>query len=68
MKIGPHEFIQEKQSYGCDLCGCRYYCSACKDGSGMMGHSMQDDDGLFFACKEPDRAKAMHDKMFGRKK
>ena len=67
MKPEPHDFVQEKQHYGCDICGCRYHCSACNNGSGMMGHSTKDVNGSFFSCQEPERARQAVIDLFGRK-
>jgi hypothetical protein len=31
-------------------------CPACGKVVGMAGHTMRDDDGVFFQCQDPERA------------
>jgi hypothetical protein len=64
MKVGPHPW--KGKGYHCETCFASMHCAACSDASGSQGHSMQDEDGFFFSCQEPDRADAWRQKLFSR--
>ena len=65
MRGEPHTW--KGNSYHCETCGSSYHCGACNSGSGMMGHSMQDDEGHFFSCQDEERAKQWREKLFSKK-
>lgn len=60
MRGEPHDFAGNE--YHCSVCGSQYHCAKCNRGSSMLGHSMQDDAGLFFSCEEPERAEKLKQK------
>lgn len=57
MRGEPHEFAGNE--YHCKICGSQYHCSKCDRGSSMLGHYMQDEQGGFFSCHEPERAERL---------
>jgi hypothetical protein len=52
---GPHDFVDDEHGYGCKVCGAKYHCAGCNDGSGMYGHYTSDADGSYFSCVDPER-------------
>lgn len=59
--MSAHKFVYDG-GYGCDVCGARYHCSACNDGSGMMGHYVPAADA--YSCQESDKVREALKRIF----